>query len=166
MDCNKRRKYTSILSYFTLALVPSLGPLTSENLLLGKELILSNYIVVKLNSNNILLLLVESQHFPWSRILTMLEKIGVEIHFGGQKNCAGFPENSRCEQPPSSMWELAFVWMLGRGISPQEDPLSMKSACAPLRPLSFYFFFSDCITSFTGCFLQKSRSIKIKWCDA
>ena len=165
-----RRKYTSTLFkllYFGLHhIIWTYIPIPSSipgNLLLGKELILSYRITLWLNFIQATFFffcyLWNHSFCPWNIILSILEKVGVEKHFWGQKIIPVFLRTVDVDSHLLHLWELALAWMLGGHLSPRRTTLHRATLCSIQS--SLLWSFSDCIMSFTGFSARIQKRLKL-----
>ena len=87
-------------------------------------------------------------------MLSILEKVGVEKHFGGLLSWFSWELYFA-----ASMWELTLAWRLGRGLSLRGPTLPGATLCS-LQP-SLLWPFSNCIISFTVFSARIQKYLKI-----
>lgn len=87
-------------------------------------------------------------------MLSILEKVGVEKHFGGL-----FSWFSWELYFAASMWELTLAWRLGRRLSLRGTTLPGATLCS-LQP-SLLWPFSNCIISFTVFSARIQKYLKL-----
>ena len=87
-------------------------------------------------------------------MLSILEKVGVEKHFGGLLSWFSWELYFA-----ASMWELTLAWRLGRHLSLRGTTLSEATLCS--LQSSLLWPFSNCIISFTGFPARIQKYLKL-----
>ena len=94
-----------------------------------------------------------SFHF-WNIMLSILEKVGVEKHFGGLLSWFSWELYFA-----ASMWELTLAWRLGRHLSLRGTTLPEATLCS--LQSSLLWPLSNCIISFTGFPARIQKYLKL-----